>query len=474
MATSPTSKQTSVAGRREWLGLAVIALPCILYAMDLTVLELAVPRIAADLHPTNPELLWILDVYGFVLAGALVTMGTLGDRIGRRKLLLVGASAFGVISVAAAFANSAAMLIALRALLGLAGATLAPSTLALITTMFRDDRERKIAIGVWGASFSAGGLLGPLLGGVALAHFWWGAVFLLGVPVMGLLILVGPRVLPEVRAERPGRLDVVSAALSLAAVLFAIYGIKAFAHGEQGGPWLAIGIVAGVVFVRRQRTLADPFVDLQMFRDPAFATGMVVNVLGIFVVFGIYVFVAQDLQLVRGLSPLEAGVWMLPSSIGFIAGSLLAPRLPGRPEHVIAGGLVLSAIGLVLLVHVHLPLGLFLFSIGIGPIPSLATDLVVGGAPSDRAGAAAALSETGSELGGALGIALLGSLGGALYRHHAGAIGDSLASAPIQTAAARVAFADTFTTLAMVSAAILVATAAFVVQRGRPVLCPAP
>ncbi|MEO7734150.1 MAG: MFS transporter [Kofleriaceae bacterium] len=455
------------AGRREWLGLAVIALPCILYAMDLTVLELAVPRIAADLHPSNPELLWILDVYGFVLAGALVTMGTLGDRIGRRKLLLAGATAFGLISVAAAFANSAPTLIALRALLGLAGATLAPSTLALITTMFHDDRERKIAIGVWGASFSTGGLLGPLLGGVALAHFWWGAVFLLGVPVMALLLLVGRRVLPEVKAERPGRLDVTSAALSLAAVLFAIYGIKAFAHGDQGGPWLAIGIAAGVVFVRRQRTLADPFIDLQMFRAPAFTTGMVVNVLGIFVVFGIYVFVAQDLQLVRGLSPLEAGVWMLPSSIGFIAGSLLAPRLAGRPEHVIAGGLLLSAMGLMLLVHVHLPVGLFLFSLGLGPIPSLATGLVVGGAPPDRAGAAAALSETSSELGGALGIALLGSLGGALYRHHPGAIGDSLASAAVHTPAARAAFADAFTTIAMVSAAILVATAAFVARRAR-------
>ncbi|MEO8554537.1 MAG: MFS transporter, partial [Kofleriaceae bacterium] len=229
------------AGRREWLGLAVIALPCILYAMDLTVLELAVPRLAADLHPSSTELLWILDVYGFVLAGALVTMGTLGDRIGRRKLLLVGATAFGMISVAAAFSTTAPMLIASRALLGLAGATLAPSTLALITTMFRDDRERRIAIGVWGASFSAGGLLGPLLGGVALAHFWWGAVFLLGVPVMLLLLVVGPRVLPEVKAERPGKLDLASAGLSLVAVLLAIYGVKAFAHGDAGAPWLALG-----------------------------------------------------------------------------------------------------------------------------------------------------------------------------------------------------------------------------------------
>lgn len=455
------------AGRRQWLGLAVIALPCILYAMDLTVLELAVPALAADLHPTSTELLWIIDIYGFVLAGALITMGTLGDRIGRRKLLMLGAGAFGVISIAAAFATTVPMLIAMRALLGLAGATLAPSTLALITSMFEDERERKIAIGVWGASFSAGGMLGPLLGGVVLAHFHWGAVFLLGAPVMLLLLVVGPRVLPEVKAERPGRLDLISAALSLAAVLGAIFGMKQFAHGAQGAPWLALGVIAGWLFVRRQQRLADPFLDLAMVRHPKVATGLIVNILGIFVVFGIYVFITQDLQLVRGMSALEAGVWMLPSSIGFIVGSLMAPRIRARAETVIAMGLLLSALGLMMVVHANLPIGLFLFSLGLGPVPSLATDLVVGGAPADRAGAAAALSETGSELGGALGIALLGSLGAALYRHHPGAIGDSLAAATIQTAGARAAFADAYATTASVGALMLVGLALLVALRSR-------
>src|SRR6188474_2903990 len=187
------------AGRREWLGLAVIALPCVLYSMDLTVLELAVPRLSADLKPTAAQLLWILDIYGFLVAGSLITMGTLGDRIGRRRLLMIGAAAFGVASVIAAFSTSAEMLIATRALLGLAGATLAPSTLSLIRNMFLDQQQRTVAIGIWISSYSVGAAIGPLVGGILLEHFWWGSVFLIGVPVMVLLLVVGPMLLPEFR-----------------------------------------------------------------------------------------------------------------------------------------------------------------------------------------------------------------------------------------------------------------------------------
>src|SRR5262249_24361539 len=199
------------AGRREWIGLAVLAIACILYAMDLTVLHLAVPSISAELKPTSVELLWIVDIYGFLVAGSLITMGTLGDRIGRRKLLMIGAAAFGATSVMAAFSRSAGTLIAARALLGLAGATLAPSTLSLIRNMFHDPRERTVAISVWITSYSVGGTIGPLLGGVMLEHFWWVSVFLLAVPVMVLLLAVGPRLLPEFRDESAGRLDLVSA-----------------------------------------------------------------------------------------------------------------------------------------------------------------------------------------------------------------------------------------------------------------------
>src|SRR5687767_5285473 len=237
------------ATRREWIGLGVIALACVLYVMDLTVLHLAVPQISEDLRPTSAQLLWIIDIYGFVIAGSLVTMGTLGDRIGRRRLLLMGAAAFGAASVLAAFSVSAQMLIVSRALLGLAAATLAPSTLSLLRNMFHDPRQRTFAIGVWIASFSAGGAIGPLLGGVLLEHFWWGSVFLVGVPVMLLLLVLGPMLLPEFRNPEAGRLDPFSAILSLGAVLGVIYGLKQIAEGGLAGePLLVIaaGLAAGV------------------------------------------------------------------------------------------------------------------------------------------------------------------------------------------------------------------------------------
>jgi DHA2 family multidrug resistance protein-like MFS transporter len=232
------------ATRRDWIGLAVIALPCMLYSMDLTVLNLAVPHLTAELRPSSAQLLWIVDIYGFLVAGSLVTMGTLGDRIGRRRLLMIGAAAFGVASVLAAFSTSAEMLISTRALLGIAGATLAPSTLSLIRNMFLDSQERTFAIGVWVTSYSIGGAVGPLVGGILLQYFWWGSVFLIGVPVMVLLLLAAPVLLPEFRDPDAGRLDVGSAILSLAAVLGVIYGLKRMA--ESGPGWLPAAAIVAV------------------------------------------------------------------------------------------------------------------------------------------------------------------------------------------------------------------------------------
>src|SRR6266567_6471999 len=423
-------QSTLRAGRREWIGLAVLALPCMVYAMDLTVLNLAVPHLSADLRPSSAQLLWIVDIYGFVLAGSLVTMGTLGDRIGRRRLLLTGAGAFGAASVLAAFSTSPGMLIGARALLGLAGATLAPSTLSLIRSMFADPRQRTVAIGVWITSFSAGGAVGPLLGGVLLEWFWWGSVFLLAVPVMALLLVLGPVLLPEFRDPRAGRLDLPSAALSLAAVLAVIYGLKQLAQDGLGWPpVLAIvaGLGVGMAFVRRQQTLADPLLDLRLSRVPAFSAALTTNVVSFFVGFGALLFIAQYLQLVLGLSPLESGLWMLPSSAGFILGSLLTPLLVrrARPASVMTAGLALAAVGLGLLTQLDtgrgaglavLVVGSVIFSLALAPVDTLATDLAVGAAPPQRAGAASALAETSAEVGGALGIAFLGVIGAAIYR----------------------------------------------------------
>jgi MFS transporter, DHA2 family, multidrug resistance protein len=419
----------SKAGRREWVGLGVIALACMLYSMDLTVLNLAVPSLSADLKPSSTELLWIVDIYGFLVAGSLITMGTLGDRIGRRKLLMIGAAVFGIASALAAFSTSAAMLIATRALLGVAAATLAPSTLSLIRNMFLDPQQRTVAISVWIMSYSAGAAIGPLIGGVLLEHFWWGSVFLINVPVMLLLLGLAPVLLPEFRDPDAGRLDPLSAAQSLVAVLAVIYGLKRIAEGGLG--WIAVvsiiaGIAIGYAFMRRQNRLADPLIDLKLFGIPAFSAALVVNILGFSTAFAAFLFIAQYLQSVLGLSPLRAGLWSLPSALAFIFGSMFTPAIVRRfpPAYVITGGMAVSAAGFVLLALVAdaanplaiLVAGSIVFSLGLTPVVTLTTDIVLTAAPPERAGAASALSETSSEFGGALGIAVLGSIVTAIYR----------------------------------------------------------
>jgi DHA2 family multidrug resistance protein-like MFS transporter len=396
--------------------------------MDLTVLNLATPRLTEALRPSGPQLLWVLDIYGFLLAGFLLPMGNLGDRIGRRRLLLIGAAAFGLASIAAAFSPTGVALIASRAVLGVAAATLAPSTLSLIRNMFLDPGQRTLAIGVWATSFSAGAAIGPLLGGLLLLRFWWGSVFLLAVPVMVLLLVLAPFLLPEFRDPDPGRPDWVGAALSLAAVLVLIYGVKQFAQG--GSPWLAaaavlVGLGLGAAFVRRQIALVDPLVDLRLFRVPAFSVALATNLLGLLAIDGAFLLVAQYLQLVAGLPPWQAALWTLPWAGGLIAGSMAGPLLSRwlRPRVIVVAGLVLAAIGFALLTEVGGASGLAfiavastLSSLGVSPAVTLSTDLVVSAVPANRAGAASGMSETSTELGGALGIALIGSVGLAVYR----------------------------------------------------------
>ena len=420
--------EVSKATRREWIGLAIIALPCVLYAMDLTILNLAVPSLSAELKPTAAQLLWIVDVYGFLAAGSLLIMGTLGDRMGRRKLLLIGSAAFGLVSLFAAFSRSAGTLIAARALLGIAGATLAPSTLSLISNMFRDERERTFAVSVWVASFSLGGAIGPAVGGLILAHFWWGAVFLAPIPVMALLLIIGPVLLPEHKNPNAGSLDVLSAVLSLACVLPVIYGIKLAAEGgdlQWAATTITLGLVLGAVFLRRQITLADPLLDLRLFRHPALRAALVIHIVDFFIGFGILVLVAQYLQLVLGLTALQAGLWSTPAGVGFVVGSLLtspALRLM-RPSHALALGLMFGAVGLAVMACgmnaqslALVVLGNTLFAIGMAPVSAINSNLIVSAAPQEQSGSASALSETAVEFGGALGIALLGSLATVLYR----------------------------------------------------------
>ncbi|MFD7547361.1 MFS transporter [Streptomyces sp. NPDC059578] len=429
-----TSQAPARAGRREWAGLAVLALPTLLVSMDVTVLYLAVPQLSADLGPSSIELLWIMDVYGFLIAGALVPMGVAGDRYGRRKLLLAGATLFGVASVLAAYADSPQTLIAARALLGLAGATLMPSTLSLVRVMFVDPAQRGVAIAVVMTSFSVGTTVGPLLGGLLLEFFWWGSVFLLGVPVMLLLLVLGPLLLPEYRDPESGRVDPTSVLLSIGSMIGVVYAVKETA--AHGFAWTTVsagvtGLALGTWFVRRQLALTEPLLDLALLRDRVINTSLGTYLLGMFAMGGTQVFIALYLQEVLGLSPLLAGVWMVPASLGTVAGSMLAPVLVRRwrPSVVIAAGLTLAGAGFGVLgaAGPHdltvLVLGYLMVALGLSPMITLCTDLVIGAAPSRRAGAASAMSESSGELGVALGVALLGSLGTAVYRT---SVGDGL------------------------------------------------
>ncbi|MFJ8745337.1 MFS transporter [Embleya sp. NPDC127516] len=418
------------AGTREWIGLAVLVLPCMLVSMDMSVLFMALPFLSSDLEPSSSELLWIMDAYGFLLAGLLITMGTVGDRIGRRRLLLMGAVGFGSASILAAYATSPAALIAARALLGVAGATLAPSTLSLIRNMFHDPGQRSAAIGIWTAGFAGGGVLGPILGGVLLEHFWWGSVFLVNVPVMLLLLALGPVLLPEFRDPRPGRFDVPGAVLSLVAVVGVVYGIKKIA--ENGFSWTyvsvsVVGAAVGAAFLHRQRVIEHPMLDVTLFRSRVFSVSLGTNWLMMLGLVGFGLFSSQFLQLVLGMGPLESALWSLPAflvmPVGVALGTVLAPRI-GKPN-VIVLGLTISGVGYLILSRIqadasvwHLLVPNAVTAFGIGAVFALVTDLILAAAPPERAGSASALSETAAEFGGALGIAVLGSIGTAIYRGH--------------------------------------------------------
>jgi DHA2 family multidrug resistance protein-like MFS transporter len=429
------------AGRREYLGLAVLALPTILVALDLSVLYLALPHIAADLHASGVQQLWITDIYGFLVAGLLVTMGTLGDRIGRRRLLLAGAAAFTLASVLAAYSTSPEMLIAARALLGVAGSTVVPSTMALLGALFTEPKQHARAITIWMCCFMGGAALGPVAGGLLLEHFWWGSVFLMGVPVMLVLLAVGPRALPEQRDPAAGRLDLPSVALSLAAVLPFVYGLKSLSrNGIEPLAVLAVlaGAGCGIAFVRRQRLLDSPLLDLRLFGNRTFATALSMTLFA-GLIGANQLFVSMYLQSVVGLSPGAAGMWLLPSTLAMVVSMQLGPMLARVvPTTVaIAGGLAVSAVGFLLLTQVSgggLPLlvtGLVVANLGLGPMAGLCAVLAMQSAPPERAGSAGALSSTAGELGLAMGVAVVGMIGTALYSGGVSVAGLPAASADL-------------------------------------------
>ena len=409
------------AGRREWAGLAVLMIPVLLISIDNTVLGFAIPAISVGLHPTGVQLLWIVDIYALMLAGLLVAMGSLGDRLGRRKLLLIGATGFGAASLLAAFSTSAEILILARALLGIFGATLMPSTLSLIRNIFAHERDRRVAIATWAAMFSGGAALGPILGGFLIEHFHWGSIFFINLPLIAIFIPAALSLLPESRDPNPGRIDPFSIALSMLALAPLVFAIKhAMSAGGDMLFWaaLSVAIVAGASFVLRQLASANPMLDVRLFANRVFTSAVASNLLSVMGLAGFLYFGTQLLQLVLGLSPVEAALVLIPGLVTSIAaGYLVVPivaRLASRV--VVPAALLLNAtgMGIVAFTPEHTVSGMLLafliLGIGLGAAEVVTNDLILSAVPANRAGAASAISETAYEFGSVMGTTVLGGL----------------------------------------------------------------
>ncbi|GAA1780151.1 MFS transporter [Leucobacter iarius] len=408
--------------------MAILVLAALVLSVDATVLYLAVPALTADLRPSADQILWMGDVYPLALAGLLIGFGALADRVGRRRMLLIGSIGFGLASLLAAFAPTPELLIAARAALGVSGAMIMPSTLSIIRDLFDDPRERTRAIAIWSAGTGGGAALGPIIGGALLQQFWWGAVFLINVPIMLLVVILGRLLLPESKNPSPGRFDLGSTLLSFAMLVPIVWAVKRFvAAGPDFAAFsvLALGILAGWWFVRRQLRSVDPMIDVGLFRSPAFAGTVIANFTAAFALAGLLFFFSQYLQLVRGMPPVVAGAAEVPATVGGLLGIALVGWLLARlgTGRAVAVALVVVALGLALVAvaeqsehYLWLGLALAVLGFGVGVTQTVTTDAVVTMAPKRKAGAAAALSETSLELGTAFGIAVLGSVVGTCYR----------------------------------------------------------
>ncbi|MFI9328580.1 MFS transporter [Kitasatospora sp. NPDC052868] len=488
---SVTTAETDLprTNARPWLALAILALPTLLVALDSNVLFLALPRLTAELGASNVQQLWVTDAYAFMVAGLVITMGTVGDRIGRRRLLMAGMAVFALASVACAWATSPLMLIVARGVQGIAGATLMPSTLALITNIFRDDRQRGKAISIWATCTFTGAALGPVLGGVLLVPFWWGAVFLLAIPVAAVVLIAGPMVLPEFRPEQARRLDLVSVVLSLLAILPVVYAIKVLSLGNgsvlSGLVPLAVGLLFGIFFVRRQLRGDDPLLDVRLFANSSFTLILTALALAGMILAGTALNVTQLLQTVLGYSPLASAMWFVPMGLCMAVGTMSTPALTRsvQPRTAIIGGMLLSAIGAAVLIVVNgdhgawpIVLGTAVIGLGAGPMFALGIGLVVGSVPPERAGSAASMAETANYLGGALGLAVLGTIGSAVYSSQMDGVGSDRAQETVAGAAdeasqlgsdaaaallktAHAAFVSGLNTVAAVSAGVFVVLA---------------
>lgn len=424
-----TPKKIERASGKTWTGFAVLMLTVLLISIDNTVLSFALPDVSRALRPTGTQLLWIVDVYPLVLAGLLITMGTVGDRIGRRKLLLIGAAGFGAVSVYAAFSTTPEHLIAARALLGLFGATLMPSTLALLRNMFQVAEQRRLAVAIWAAGFSAGAALGPIVGGWLLEHFWWGSIFLINVPVIAIFLVLAPLLLPESKDPAPSKLDLLSAVLSIASMFLVVLAIKFVAGGNDlfMAAWLFIaGVLLGWIFIRRQLAISNPMLDVRLFVNRVFSVSVIANLLSLMALTGMLYYISQYLQLVLGYSPMGASMYLIPGLVATIFAGLIAVKLANRfpLRALIPMGLLMSAGGFMVGAQLQtgssvwmLVIAFVLVGLGVGLAETLTNDAILSSVPPHKAGAASGISETAYEIGALLGTALLGSILTAIYRY---------------------------------------------------------
>jgi DHA2 family multidrug resistance protein-like MFS transporter len=482
LLTSPVATRIAANRRSRFAALAVLMLPVLLISVDNTVLSFALPSISRSLHPDATTQLWMVDAYPLVLAGLLVVMGSIGDRIGRRRILVIGATGFALLSAAAAFATEAWMLVAARLAMGVFGAMLMPATLSIIRNVFPDAGERRLALAVWSTMFAAGNALGPLVGGVLLAHFHWGSVFLVAVPILVVMLVAVPFCVPESRDPEPGPVDVPSMLLSLGALAPTVWAIKSLVHPEE----------RGLAIVRRQLRSRTPMLDMRLFRSTAFTGSVLMNMAAMFSLTGFLFFIAQHLQLVAGLDPFASGVVLIPGAVLTIIAGLAVVPVVARvaPRWVVSVSLLFSAAAyaLVAVLGHHasiaaLAFAFVLLGIGIGASETVTNDLIISTAPAHKSGAASAISETAYEIGAVLGTAVLGTILATAYRAHvvvpdglsstahtaagetlggavtaATQLGGSAGQALLESA--RAAFDSGVTTTAGVAAALMVVAAA--------------
>ncbi|MGW5097720.1 MFS transporter [Streptomyces nodosus] len=413
----------------RWIVLVVLCTSLLLVAVDATVLHVAMPAVTEDLRPGAVELLWIVDIYPLVCASLLILFGTLGDRVGRRRVLLLGYGLFGVASAVAALAHDAHLLIAARALLGVGGAMIMPATLSILRQVFPDRRERALAIGVWSAVAAVGAAVGPLVGGFLLEHFWWGSVFLINIPLMVVSLPVGRLLLPESKGDRDGPWDVVGALMAAAGLFGLVLGVKRLGGGERLlTPYTLLPLLLGAAlvigFVRRQRRREHPLVDLRLFARPAFSTSVGCIVLAMLALVGLELIAAQYLQLVLHLSPLRTGLRLLPLTFAAMAAGLVGSNMLRRlgPRRMVVLGFCLTAAAVIALTAMGgrdnpalLLSGFVLLGFGLETTLFGAYESMLNEAPQAQSGGAAAIGETSYQLGAGIGIALLGSVMNAAY-----------------------------------------------------------